>query len=239
MQNNPVIYAWIFARGGSKGLPRKNVLSFAGRPLIAYAVATGLQSDWISKVFVSTDDVEIAEVAREYGAEVPFMRPADLATDQAPERLAWRHAVEWIRKSDFPDMDAMISLPPTAPLRTVDEVNRGIEKFFSKEGWDTVISVSRSNRHPSFNVVNIADNGSVDLVNPPDQVMARRQDFKPVYDIATAFYITAPEFVMCMDSIWDGRVGAVEIPVEHAVDIDGELDFEFAEFLMKRKRAKQ
>lgn len=238
MQHKPVTYAWIFARGGSKGLPRKNILPLAGKPLIAYAIEIGLQSELIDKVFVSTEDLEIADVARQYGAEVPFIRPASLAEDTAPERLAWRHAVEWVEQSSLPPMNTMVSLPPTSPLRTVEEVNRGIERF-SEGCWDTVLAVSPSDRHPSFNVVNIAKNGTVGLVNPPKNRTARRQDCDPVYDIATAFYITSPGFVMQTDSIWEGRVGAVEIPVEHAVDIDGKLDFEFAEFLYAKRDAEK
>lgn len=235
MQTKPIVYAWIFARGGSKGLPRKNIMPLAGKPLIAHAIDTGLQSEWIDKIFVSTDDPEIAEIAREYGAEVPFVRPVSLASDQAPERLAWRHAAEWVEQSGLPPMEVMVSLPPTSPLRTVEELDQGIERFM-EGAWDTVIAVSRSERHPSFNVVNMTDDGGVGLVNPPQSRGARRQDFDPVYDISTAFYITSPEFVMCTDSFWDGRVGAVEIPIEHAVDIDGELDFKFAEFLLQQKK---
>lgn len=235
MQKKPVVYAWIFARGGSKGLPRKNIMPLAGKPLIAYAIETGLQSELIDKVFVSTDDFEIVEVARNYGADVPFIRPAALASDRAPERLAWRHAVEWVNTSGLPAMDVMVSLPPTAPLRTVAEVDRGINQFI-EGNWDTVISVSRSNRHPSFNVVNIKCDGAVQLVMPLEDKAARRQDFDRVYDIATAFYVTSPGFVLHTDSFWDGHVGAVEIPAAHAVDIDDAMDFEFAEFLLKKQR---
>jgi CMP-N-acetylneuraminic acid synthetase len=235
MQKKPVVYAWIFARGGSKGLPRKNVMPLDGKPLIAYAIETGLQSELIDKVFVSTDDSEIADVAREYGADVPFVRPDALAEDHSPERLAWRHAVEWVKTSGLPAMDVMVSLPPTAPLRTVAEVDRGINQF-TAGGWDTVISVSKSNRHPSFNVVHVNGAGAVQLVMPLENKAARRQDFDPVYDIATAFYVTSPGFVLRTDSFWDGRVGAVEIPAAHAVDIDDALDFEFAEFLLRKQR---
>jgi N-acylneuraminate cytidylyltransferase len=235
MQNKPIVYAWIFARGGSRGLPRKNIKLLDGRPLIAHAIETGLASPLIDKVFVSTDDSEIADAAKEYGAEVPFIRPADLASDNSPERLAWRHAVEWVKRSGRPAMDVMVSLPPTAPLRTVAEVDRGISQFIVG-GWDTVISVSKSNRHPSFNVVYVNGDGGVQLVMPLANKAARRQDFDPVYDIATAFYVTCPEFVLRTDSFWEGRVGAVEIPAEHAVDIDEAMDFEFAEFLLQRQR---
>lgn len=234
MQDKPIAYAWIFARGGSKGLPGKNIRLLGGKPLIAYAIETGLRSSLIDKVFVSTDDQKIADVAQEHGAEVPFLRPAELAGDQAPERLAWRHAVEWAARSGLRNMDIMVSLPPTSPLRTVAEVESGIG-LFMEGGWDTVLAVSHSDRNPSFNMVKRDGDGSVDLVVASHVKGARRQDFPPVYNIATAFYITSPRVIMETETLWDGRVGAVEIPAEHAVDIDGELDFSFAEFLLERR----
>jgi len=234
MSKKPVTYAWIFARGGSKGLPKKNIRPLNKIPLIAHAIKIGLNSPLIDKLFISTDDEEIAKIAQQYGAEVPFIRPPELASDTAPERLAWRHAVEWVKTSKHTDMEVMISLPSTSPLRTLDEVNQGINYFY-KGGWETVLAVSPSNRHPSFNVINMNKKGEVSLVNPPNIKGARRQDFDPVYDITTAFYVTTPDFVLKYDSFWDGRVGAIEIPVEHAVDIDCEFDFKFAEFLLKEK----
>ena len=234
MPSKPLVYAWIFARGGSKGLPRKNLLELGGKPLIAHAVEAGLKSEWINRVFVSTDDAEIAETAKKYGAEIPFMRPAELASDGAAERLAWRHAIEWVKAAGLPDMDVMVSLPPTSPLRTVDEIDRGI-RHFCAGGVDTVIAVSRSDRHPSFNMVNVKADGTVGLVMPPSRKGARRQDFPPVYDISTAFYVTAPAFVLKTDSYWDGVTAAIEIPAEHAVDIDTLVDFRLAEALLRAR----
>ena len=234
MQNKPIVYAWIFARGGSEGLPGKNIKMLNGQPLIAYAIQTALESKYIDKVFVSTDDAAIIKIAREYGAEVPFVRPAELASSRAPERLAWRHAVEWVKESGLTEMEVMVSLPPTAPLRTAAEVDRGIETFLSGE-WDTVLSICATNRHPSFNVVRLTEDGSAELAVPLKTKVTRRQDCPPLYDITTAFYVTAPAFVLAEDSFWNGRVGAVEIPEVHAVDIDTALDFEFTEFLMKKR----
>jgi N-acylneuraminate cytidylyltransferase len=234
MQNKPIVYAWIFARGGSEGLPGKNIKILNGKPLIAYAIQTALESKYIDKVFVSTDDAAIAEVARRYGAEVPFFRPAGLASSRAPERLAWRHAIEWVKGTGLPEMEVMVSLPPTAPLRTTEEVDRGIERFNSGE-CDTVLSICPTNRHPSFNVVRIGDDGLAELAAPLEAKVTRRQDCPPLYDITTAFYVTSPAFVLLEDSFWNGRTGVVEIPEAHAVDIDTLLDFEFTEFLMKKK----
>ncbi len=236
MEQGPVVYGWIFARGGSKGLPGKNIRMLGDYPLIAHAIRTAQESKWIRRIFLSTDDDEIAEVARDYGAEVPFLRPPELASDDAPERLAWRHAVNWVSESNLPKMDIMVSLSPTSPLRTADEVDQGIRQFL-KGGADTVVAVSRSNRHPSFNVVHFEHDGMVRLVNPPPRPGARRQDFPPVFDISTAFYITTPSFVLDSDSYWAGRVGAIEIPVEHAIDIDEQIDFDFAEFLIQKRAA--
>lgn len=234
-QKKPVVYAWIFARGGSKGLLRKNVRMLGDKPLIAHAIELGLKSDLIDQVFVSTDDVEIAEVSEKYGARVPFMRPAELASDQAAERLAWRHAIEWVKKSGLPDMNVMVSLPPTSPLRTVEEVDMGIKLFCEGEA-DTVFAVSRSDRHPSFNMVNIKNDGTVALVLPLAKSGARRQDFPPVYNISTAFYVTSPEFVMKTDSLWAGVTRAIEIPAAHAVDIDSLMDFQLAEILLQTQK---
>ena len=234
MQKRPIVYAWIFARGGSQELPGKNIKMLNGQPLIAYAIQTALESKYISKVFVSTDDAAIAEVARAYGAEVPFVRPAELASNRAPEREAWRHAIKWLNTSEFPAMDVMISLPATAPLRTVDEVDCAIEHFISGP-WDTVLSICRTNRHPSFNVVQLSADGAAQLAMPLETTATRRQDCQPLYDITTAFYVTSPAFVLREDSFWKGRTGTVEIPEAHAVDIDTALDFEFAEFMMKKR----
>ena len=234
MQKKPIIYAWIFARGGSQGLPGKNIRILHGKPLIAHAIETALESKYIDKVFVSTDDPAIINTARKYGAEAPFVRPAELASNSAPERLAWRHAVEWVERSELPNMEVMVSLPPTAPLRTAAEVDRGIETFLAG-GWDTVLSICATDRHPSFNVVRLAEDGSAELAVPLKTKVTRRQDCSPLYDITTAFYVTAPSFVLAEDSFWNGRIGAVEIPAAHAVDIDTLLDFEFTEFLMKKR----
>jgi CMP-N-acetylneuraminic acid synthetase len=235
IQLKQATHAWIFARGGSKGLPRKNLLPLDGKPLIARAVEIGHLSGLIDRVFVSTEDPAIADAAREAGAEVPFLRPADLATDQAPERLAWRHAIAWARAAGLP-FEIMVSLPPTAPLRTVDEVDAGIQRFMQGD-VQTVLAVSRSDRHPAFNMVQIESDGTATLGIRSAPHVSRRQDAQPMYDISTAFYVTQPEFVMTADSIWDGKVGVVEIPAEHAVDIDTQLDYQFAEFLLHRKAA--
>ena len=236
MDGKPIIQAWVFARGGSKGLPRKNVLPLCGRPLIAYAVEIALKSRYISEIFVSTDDREIADAAAAAGAKIPFMRPAELAQDKSPERLAWRHAIEWNRtQTEYPRMDVMVSLPATAPLRTAEEVDRAIELYL-EGGADTVIAVSRSARHPAFNMVYVDDAGYAQtILSKYEKFSSNRQSYQPAYDITTAVYVTDPDFVMRVDRYLDGRTQAVEIPEEDGIDIDTPLDFKVAEMIMKER----
>ena len=120
--------ALIPARGGSKSVPRKNIRRLAGKPLIAYAIDTAMQSNLINRVIVSTDDMEIAEIALFYGAEVPFIRPDELAQDDSSEWLTWQHAIKWFT-SEYPEqeLDALICIPPTSPLRSVQDVDACIK----------------------------------------------------------------------------------------------------------------
>ena len=121
----PYVVAGIFARGGSKGVPRKNIRLIAGKPLIAYAIETARNSALIGRVIVSTDDREIAEVAVKYGAEVPFLRPPELAQDDSPEWLAWQHTVRKLHgdTDGTPKWDVFVSVPATSPLRKVEDVD--------------------------------------------------------------------------------------------------------------------
>jgi len=230
----PFICAFIFARGGSKGIPRKNIKLLGNKPLIAHAIETGLNSRYINRVVVSTDDQEIAGVARNYGADVPFIRPKYLAQDDSPELLAWRHAVTEIEKpSDQPKVDIFVSLPPTAPFRSVEDVDACILAYMEGDA-DIVVTVKKASRHPSFNMVTLDENYYARLAMPVKNRIHRRQDASKMYDMTTVAYVSKPEFIMNTDSIFDGKVLGVVIPEKRALDIDTALDFEFAEFLADR-----
>ena len=155
--------AFIFARGGSKGLPGKNIRSFGGKPLIAWSIECALSVKTIQRVIVSTDSVEIAGIAKEYGAEVPFSRPAELATDKSAEWLSWQHALNYLKLSSGELPDAMISLPTTSPLRTVHDVENCLDEF-SRGGCEVLITVTEASRNPYFNMVKDNDDGTVSLV---------------------------------------------------------------------------
>lgn len=234
MSNQSGAVAFIFARGGSKGLPGKNIRMFAGKPLITWAIEHALAAKGIRRVIVSTDSDEIAEVAVKYGAEIPFMRPSSLAKDNSPEWLSWRHALEFIRSDEGSFPDAIVSVPVTAPLRQPEDIERCLEHFYAEEA-DVVITVTDAHRNPFFNMVTMSFNGSVELVLPSSSGISRRQDAPKIFDMTTVAYVADPEFVMTQESIFAGRVKAVRVPIERSIDIDSLLDFEIAEFLFARK----
>lgn len=224
--------AFIFARGGSKGLPGKNIRLLHGKPLIAWAIEQAQAVEAIARVVVSTDSADIAAVAQEYGAEVPFMRPAELARDNSPEWLAWQHALDHLRIKEGVLPEIMLSIPPTAPLRAPLDIENCLHEF-QQGNCDVVITVTESQRSPYFNMVKMQPDGTVGLVNPPPSTINRRQDVPPVYDVTTVAYAASPEFVLANNGIFAGRVKAVQVPRERALDIDTLLDFQLAECLIQ------
>lgn len=233
----PVTYAFIFARGGSKGVPRKNVRLFAGKALIAHAIELALGIPRISKVIVSTDDEEIAQVAEHHGACVPFIRPDELAGDNAPEWKAWQHAVNFVRSRMGEDFDRFISLPATSPLRAPEDVDACLSRY--DEGTaDMIIGVTPATHNPYFNMVTHNAEGNAEIVIKPEGKVSRRQDAPDVYNITTCAYVSSPDFILSHNGIFDGVLKTVIIPNERAIDIDTQLDFEFAEFLFRKRQLK-
>ena len=224
--------AFIFARGGSKGLPGKNIRSLGGKPLIAWSIQDALAINRIERIIVSTDSEEIATVARDFGAEVPFLRPAELARDDSSEWLAWQHALTYVRETTGSFPEVMLSIPTTAPLRIAEDIENCLNEF-EKGDADMVITITDAHRSPYFNMVKASGDGTVGLVNPPQSTLVRRQDAPLVYDMATVCYVANPDFVMTHNSTFEGRVRAVHVPVERAIDIDTLLDFQIAESLLK------
>jgi N-acylneuraminate cytidylyltransferase len=223
--------AFIFARGGSKGLPGKNIRSFGGKPLIAWSIEHALSVSRIDRVIVSTDSEDIAKVAESFGAVVPFMRPAELAGDLSPEWFAWRHALNYLKISEGALPEAMVSIPATAPLRNPIDIDNCLDEY-EKGEVDVVITVTEAHRSPYFNMVKTNSDGTVGLVIPPTSTISRRQDSPTVYDMATVAYVVRPEFVFTCESIFQGRVRAVQVPLQRAIDIDTLHDFQIAEYLL-------
>jgi N-acylneuraminate cytidylyltransferase len=230
----PHIVGFIFARGGSKGAPRKNIRLLAGKPLIAHAIETARASKFIDRVVVSTDDTEIAEVARQFGAEVPFIRPAELAQDNSPEWAAWQHAIRALQAvPNARTIDVFVSIPPTSPLRAPGDVDRCIEKVLETDA-DIVITVKPADRSPWFNMVVLNREDNAELVIKPEGAIHHRQSAPEVFDITTVAYAARPEFILRANSLFEGKVKMVLVPAERSLDIDTEFDFKLAEILFSQ-----
>lgn len=226
------VIAFIFARGGSKGIPRKNLRLLAGRPLLAWSIDAARACREVGRVLVSTDDAEIAEVARQYGAEVPYLRPPELATDDSPEWFSWQHAVHAVQAQSGP-FDVFISVPTTSPLRRPDDISAAIA-MLRAEPCDAVISITPAERNPYFNMVRQASDGFVDIAVRTDGGVVNRQSAPPLFDITTVVYAVWPQHILSAKGLMDGRVKGLVVPKERAVDIDDEIDFRFAEFLLRQ-----
>lgn len=223
-------FAFVFARGGSKGVPRKNLRTVGGLSLVARAIVTAQGTPGIDRVIVSTDDVEIAAQAVEYGAEVPELRPAHLASDGASELAAWKHAVGWFLDArGQPSFDLFVSLPPTAPLRTPEIVRTCMDLL--DPDCDMVVTGSSSARHPAFNMVTRDEHGMIKVALPSESGFTRRQDAPALFDLTTVAYVSRPSHILRASSVLDGRVKMLEIDRRAAVDIDDEFDLEVARLI--------
>ena len=222
-------FAFIFARGGSKGLPGKNIRPLAGKPLIHYSIEIAKKCPSIDEVFVSTDDTAIAEIARQAGAII-IERPAELASDTSPEWLSWQHGIKWV-ESHYGQFQYFVSLPATSPLRNVSDVEGAISKLENSLA-DICISVTPASRSPYFNMVKVLDDETCELVIKPEGAVTRRQDAPDVFDITTVVYIATPIFIQNNDSLFSGKVTSVVVPKDRAVDIDDIYDFKLAEAIV-------
>ena len=231
------IVGFIFARGGSKGLPGKNIRDFGGRPLIAWSIEQAKASGYINRVIVSTDSEEIAKVACQNGAEVPFLRPAELSKDDSREWLAWQHALQFLHQSEGVMPDVMVSVPTTSPLRDVKDIKNCINKFQDNEA-DVVITVTDAHRNPYFNMVKDIGGGNVGLVIQPATAIFNRQNAPKVYDMTTVCYVARSSFIMSHKSLFEGRVAAVHVDPLTAIDIDTLFDFRIAEAFLKLREFK-
>jgi CMP-N,N'-diacetyllegionaminic acid synthase len=220
------------ARGGSKSVPRKNIRPINGIPLIAYTIGEALRSRFLTRFIVSTDDAEIQEVAIRYGAEAPFLRPAEFSTDAASSVSAMQHAVAWAEKQEGVRYDYVIEMMCTNPMKTVEDIDACIEKLV-KTGADSVIAVHRLEDHHPIRIKKIVDDRIVDFCLP-EKPETRRQDLKPhAYIRSGSIYALKRDHLM----VEGRRYGSVEsrpyiLPEERAVNVDTELDFLIAEHLL-------
>lgn len=224
------VVAFIFARGGSKGLPGKNIRTLGDKPLIAHSITFAKENPRISDVIVSTDSEEIAEVSKNWGAKVPFLRPASLAGDTVREMDAWRHAVSHYMEN-ISSFDCFLSLPAVSPLRQHEDLDRVIEKVSQTE-VDFVLTGVESETSPYANLIEKKETQGFKLCSANEAT--RRQDTKTVYRIIPMYYACKPDRIFQYDNLFHGRVDMIEIPRSRAADVDTLEDFEYLEFLYNK-----
>ena len=225
MANKKKIFAFIFARGGSKGLINKNILPIGGVPLVGRSINIAKEIENIEEIFLSTDSNEIANIGSSFGAEI-ITRPDYLSQDNSPEWEAWRHAINVV-KDKYGSFDIFLSLPATSPLREIEDVQRCLDEFIDDNNSDILITMMPSKKSPWFNIVSIDKDGYANLINQGEKFSCRQQVPKS-YEISTLAYVSTPFHINNVTSIWDGRVKAIEFPYERAIDIDDRFDYAMA-----------
>lgn len=227
------------ARGGSKGVPRKNVKLLGGKPLIAHTIETALAAENVDKVIVSTDDKEVHAIAEEYGVSAPFIRPQELSGDTAPLLAVVRHAIGWYAEKDE-HFDAAISLQPTCPFLKPGTLDSAIELWL-ESGCDSVTTVAEiENGHPYIAKRILKDGTTEPFCKIPEgAIVAPRQKREKAYYLTGSLYLRSQALLACNEAGHclgnDSRVVVVE-PHE-AVDINTPIDFSFAEHLIASKKA--
>jgi CMP-N,N'-diacetyllegionaminic acid synthase len=230
----------IGARGGSQGVPGKNIRPLLGKPVIVWAIQKALAVPGIDRVVVSTDSEEIAGVARAAGAEVPFMRPAALASSEAGKFQVWQHAQQACEQQDGIDYDLYIDIDCTNPLLQVGDIHGALQTFrqLLQDGLapDAVFTVSEARRNPYFNLVEANNDGVLKMSKSigNGKVLAR-QRAPSVYEHVAGTYVLTKKYLKSASHLLDGRAFGYHIPPERAFDIDSELDFALIEFLLKRQ----
>ena len=181
--------AIIPARSGSKRIYKKNIKPFAGKPIIAYSILAANETGLFDRIIVSTDSDEIGEIAKFYGAEVPFIRPSELATDDAPKLPVLQHAVKYSIENLGYNPDFVLDLDPTSPLREIRDIQNGYDKLVNDPSCDCVISAFKAIKNPYFNMVEVKNNGKIELSKDFNSHIIRRQDAPEVYSINASVYV--------------------------------------------------
>lgn len=225
------VLAVIPARGGSKGIPRKNVRPLAGKPLVAWTIEAALQSQMLSRVIVSTDDEEIANVARERGTETPFLRPRELAQDDSSSMSVVLHTVQWLEEQEHFSPDYVLLLQPTSPFRNAQDIDTAVELAETQHAA-AVVSVCEAERHP-YLCKRILDGGTLADFVPNNLEYQRRQDLPPAFVLNGAIYLNRRESLLCDQTFLPSGTLAYVMPAERSLDIDSPWDWHLAELILK------
>lgn len=227
------ILGLIPARGGSKGLPRKNIKPLLGKPLIAWTIEQALASKYLDRVVVSTDDKEIADISKKYGAEVPFMRPKELAEDNAKGIDVVLHAIDWLKENDKrKQYDLIMLLQSTSPLRTTEDIDKAIELLFLLKEAKAIVSVCEVDHH-SLWVNTLPDDRCMKDFIKPEIMNKNRQELPKFYRLNGAIYIAYCNYLQKRKSFFGKETFAYIMPREKSIDIDDKIDFKLVEILIK------
>lgn len=218
------------ARGGSKGVPHKNIKELAGKPLLAYTIEAALQSGIFERIIVSTDDEDIAAVAGKYGAEVPFIRPADIAGDLVSSDAVILHALQFYEKQNI-FFKEVCKLQPTSPFRSAQNL-KDAYKVFRQENRDYLVSVCECEHSPLWSGTLGKDNSMDDFLRE-EVIRSCRQELPQYYRLNGAIYMAKTQSFIENKSFFGKNSRAFVMSQEASVDIDNSLDFLFAEFLLQ------
>ncbi len=221
----PKIFCFIFARGGSKRIPKKNLEKINNKSLLEITMNFAKKINKINKIFVSSDSKKILDIAKKNNVQT-IRRPKSLCTSKSNEFASWKHAVKELKKRKFA-FDYFLSLPTTSPLRKKSDIMKLIHKF-SHTQHDILLCVTETNRYPHYNMVLRKNNTIRPIIKKPKEIKE-----KNILDLTTVGYITKPKFIMKSKGIFTGKVGYIEVPRERAIDIDNFYDLKIARFLLK------
>lgn len=224
MIEGKTILAIIPARGGSKGVPRKNIRDAVGKPLIAWTIDEAKKSKYIDRLIVSSEDKEIITIAESWGCEAPFVRPEELARDDTPGVEPVLHAVKML-----PGYDYIVLLQPTSPLRSAEDIDGCIEQCIKRQA-NTCVSVTEPDKNPYW-MYELDEHGRLYPVIKTDKAILRRQDLPKVYVLNGAVYVTKCDWLLINKALITAETIAYLMPKERSLDIDGELDFVLLEAL--------
>ena len=220
----------ICMRGGSKGVPNKNLRELHGKPLMAYTIEQALESQLFEHVVVSTDLVEIAETAEMYGAESWFVRPAELASDKAPKIPVVRHTLKESEKYYNLSFDVVVDLDVTSPLRKVHDIIESYQQFIDEDA-DILVTACPSKKNPYYNMVELVD-GKVELVKQLDKFPEFRQNAPQVFDMNASIYIWKHEALLKYDTLFVENTSLYIMTEKRSVDIDTQVDWDFVEHII-------
>lgn len=219
------LLALIPARGGSKGIPRKNIKKLAGKPLIAWTIEAALKAKGIDRIVLSTEDEEIASLAKKLGAQVPFIRPIEIAQDDTSGIAPVLHAIEL-----FPDYDWVLLLQPTSPLRSVEDID-GIIQFCRDAGAPSAVSISEISKHPVW-MYHKDSNNRLEALMPNRPEITRRQDLQSAYALNGALYLARTDWLIKNQGFIGPETLGYVMPNERSVDLDTPMDWLWAEYLI-------